>query len=110
MRAPAAGRRFAREPALTDLKDDGLPIPSAILPSTYTPMRRSMSFESPWARRIARKKSWWWASIPVALAVVCAVVLRIAGSRGTATASSAASASSAMEIAAPHGAESLKIR
>ena len=87
--------------ALTELRDDGLPLPSAILPSTYTPARRSRIDDSPWARRIAPKKSWWWASIPVALAVVCAVVVGIVGASGAATASSAASAGSVVDAARP---------
>jgi eukaryotic-like serine/threonine-protein kinase len=85
--------------ALTELQDTGLPIPSAILPSTYTPTRRRTSKASPWARTVAPKKSWWWASIPVAVIVVSAVVLGIVGSSGTAKAGSAASSGSVMEMA-----------
>jgi serine/threonine-protein kinase len=93
--------------ALTERQDDGLAlalaIPSAILPSTYTPKRRSRIHDSPWARRLAPKKSWWWASIPVALAVVCAVVVGIVGAGGAASASSAAGAASVIDAAPPVG-------
>jgi serine/threonine protein kinase len=98
VRAPAAASRARM--ASTQVQTDDLPlvIPSSILPSTYTPTRRRLS-QSPWARRIAPRKSWWWASIPLALAVVCAVVLGIAGAGASGTVTSAASAGSVMEIA-----------
>jgi serine/threonine protein kinase len=87
--------------ALTERRDGKLSIPDAILPSTYTPSRRSRFPDSPWARRVAPKKSWWWASIPVALMIVGAVVLSIAGGRPSGSATSAASATSALEAAPP---------
>ena len=94
---PAGGSRESL--ALTELQDNGLPIPSAILPSTYTPVRRSLINDSPWARRVAPKKTWLWASIPVALIVVGAVLFGIASLGGTTTASPAASVGSVMVIA-----------
>lgn len=87
--------------ALTELRDGDLSIPSAILPSTYTPARRSRFTDSPWARRVAPKKSWWWAAIPVALAIVGAVMLSIVGGSASGSAASAASATSALDAAPP---------
>ncbi len=57
-------------------------LPSGILPSTYTPPRRSFS-SSPSSSESSRpsRASWWWASVPVALAVVLGVVLGIAGGK-----------------------------
>ena len=79
----ASSRPGKREiPAAAQTEMDLFPLPSGILPSTYTPPRRSFS-SSPSSSESSRQRrtSWWWASIPVALAVVLGVVLGIAGGR-----------------------------
>jgi hypothetical protein len=77
----ASSRPAKRESKAAQVETD-FQLPSGILPSTYTPPRRSFSSSPSCSESIRPSRaSWWWASIPVALAVVLGVVLGIAGGK-----------------------------